>query len=1418
MTTVARSFRSIREWDGSKHRAFEELCYQLRDPVPNGSTVVKTGDPDGGYEWYMTSSDGTEWGWQAKYVFDIDNLLRLMARTLRTVADKRPKCRRLTFCIPFDLSDSPGSGSRKSARRKFDDRKLAWSQSIAGADQIEIRLWSAGDLLERLSGHPNHRGIEWFFWNKEVLSLDWLHKRHGVTLDAVGHHRYSRQLHVELPVSFALDGLGRSPGYWQRFRRLHQAVLTAARPLALIDSSEPATSSALQVLREHLAGWSGGTPEGSGPTGRLDRDRLTCLTRRCSEAASAAYPRIPLLRDGDRAMSPNSAEAGERDSLRFQLSRLLGALEDVGRFLAEPASEAAAKGALVVFGEAGQGKTHLFCDVVRKAIESSRPAILVLGGRLLGRNPWQGIADSLGLPPLGSETLIGAMHAAAEAAGYPFLLLIDALNESDDARAWREELPSLVAEVSGNPWISIGVSVRSTYQSVVLPSGGLDHVAVLHHTGFADRVSEATERFFDAHGLQQPRVPLLTPEFANPLFLKLYCESLRDMGKHAPEAGEAHVTEVFGWYLRQKANRIALELSLDPANNNVHTAVQRFCQALAAANSDSLVYSVGSSLLDGAVPWRKEWPNTLTGQLLSEGVLTKDMAWLQDEYQEVLRFTYQRLADYAVARVVLDSVGSDLDCLRAALGSGEPLNDRLADAPAGWIEALAVIIPERFGVEALDAIPDDSPAAGSKLWEDAFVQSLVARRPRAVTARTIEQLNRIHRESPRLRAKILDAVLSVAAVPDHPLNARALHRLLTRLPLPDRDRSWSQHTYHALHDGSPLGRLLRWAARKRHGDDDVPDDVVELAAVTLIWTFTSPNRYLRDYATKAVVQLLARNLEVLASVISRFRGVDDPYVIERLSVVAHGAVICGREDNLDTVLRIATAIKNIALDPEQNPNLLTRDAVRGVYERCLRLGAIDRPKCEGVLPPYGSSPPDAPRRASELRQLYDRRTGGAGIGDYHALFGSLFSLGDFGNYIVARKLGYFDGPMFDIPSEPQAESNRMRDELARCWIFERVLSLGWTPERFGDFDRATEVPPYTRSSHKAERFGKKYQWIAVRELMARLTDNLIFVGWRGEAVPYVGPWQVLGRDIDPTLPPPPWVRQDDGDVQVGSTFADDSEVWWVPILGAGSASLPLDAKWASRQSDLPWMAELVRRTDNRGDSWVALRAFHPWYYDLGASERDPDEPIRDLRVALYSWLVTPEDQVALATHVSQQTDGLQRMPKGDQNVNDPYLGELPWADSIDDEVAPQCITTDEGPAERIEAYPSWARYRWEGSAQDCSLRHGVAVWSPARELFEGGGLEWIPGTRTWQSRDGSVVARHGTHGGHCSLLVRESWLQRTLSRTGYSLVFGLAGDRRLLKGTVHMGFDEIGVSRYLSGVASLHGKRWMIDDMTAKPR
>lgn len=154
MTTPATDFRHIRPWRGSQDQAFEELCYQLRDPTPQGAELVKTGSPDGSLEWYVTCRNGVQWGWQVKYSFDIDNLLKGMEKFLKTVVEKRPNCRRLTFCIPFDLPVASEAGKRKSARQKFEDKKKSWRKRIPGAERVCIELWSEGNLLERLVQHP----------------------------------------------------------------------------------------------------------------------------------------------------------------------------------------------------------------------------------------------------------------------------------------------------------------------------------------------------------------------------------------------------------------------------------------------------------------------------------------------------------------------------------------------------------------------------------------------------------------------------------------------------------------------------------------------------------------------------------------------------------------------------------------------------------------------------------------------------------------------------------------------------------------------------------------------------------------------------------------------------------------------------------------------------------------------------------------------------------------------------------------------------------------------------------------------------------------------------------------------------------------------------------------------------------------
>ena len=494
------------------------------------------------------------------------------------------------------------------------------------------------------------------------------------------------------------------------------------------------------------------------------------------------------------------------------------------------------------------------------------------------------------------------MQASAEASNAPFLLLIDALNEAEHPRAWQNELPGLLAEVAQNPWISIGVSVRSTYGPVVLPADGFSDIAEVEHQGFAGHELEATERFFSAFGLEQPGIPLLTPEFTNPLFLKLYCEGLKGMGMSTPSTGETHVSKVFECYLESKADRIEKRLSLDGGVRPVQSAIDAFCEALADANRDSLARDHATKIINEFAPGRDQWPSTLLGQLLNEGVLTGDIAWQPDttEPAQVIRFTYQRFADYRIGSTLLDPLDGDPERLKESLGDGEPLRKRLLEAPVGWIEALAVQIPERFVIELLDAAEWQLDPFVSDQWDRAFVQSIQARRPDAVTERTCELLEGVQQRSPELYELVFETILSVAPSPRHPLNADLLHEWLKSMPMPKRDVAWSIPTYFAFDYGGTLDRLIRWAAQGPYPDCN--NEVIELAAVPIVWTFTSPNRRMRDYATKALTKLLSGHLSVLPSLISRFDGVDDPYVIERLAVVSHGTVLCGGSDAKEQVV------------------------------------------------------------------------------------------------------------------------------------------------------------------------------------------------------------------------------------------------------------------------------------------------------------------------------------------------------------------------------------------------------------------------------------------------------------------------------------------------------------------------------------
>ena len=1336
-----------------------------------------------------------------------------MEKSLRTVVEKRPDCRRLTFCIPCDLPDAVEGGKRKSARQKFEDRKKSWRKRIDGAERVRIELWSEGDLLERLVRHPGQRGITRFFWNAEVFSPEWCTQRMEIVRDRVG-KRYRSELHVDVPVSFALEGLALSENYWRRLRDIRGAVIDKADRVRVSRYKGLGVTQELCHLKKKLADWQRAMPSRATLPQRLDRVSILAVTRECMKMIHDASPPTPQRGEGTRTAKQRIEE--ERVlSLSHDLRYLDYALRQVEDLLLNDASKAATNGALLLKGSAGQGKTHLFCDVGTRSINAGQPAVIILGGSLSGRDVWSEIGRELGLAGVGSEELISAMQAAAEASDAPFLLLLDALNESADPAAWRTELPRLLAEVAQNPWISVAISVRSTFLSMVLPQDGLSDVTEVEHRGFDGRELEATERIFDFFGLDQPRIPLLTPEFTNPLFLILYCESLAGMGLTAPPLGGEHLSETFQRYLDWKEQRIIQHLRMDLALHPVKAAIAGFSKALVEANSDSMPYADASALFASFGNGLHQWPDTLFGQLLSEDVLSRDVAWNfgTNEAQQVVRFTTQQFADYQVVSILLDPFDGDAESLQQALSPGELLHRTILDAPPNWIEALTVLVPERFGIELQDAGEWDPDSYIRHLWDSALVTSVALRRPSAVTERTRELLGDAQCRSWGPQDFLFDILLTSATQPEHLLNADALHEALEGMSMSGRDAAWSMSNYYTLDNGGPLDRLIRWASRSQR--PDCHRVVVKLAAITLAWTFTSPNRRLRDQATKALARLLSTHLSVLPSLIPRFAGVNDPYVIERLAVSCHGAVLCGGTSEPRAVVNTAEELRRVVFADVQPPNFITRDAVRGIYEWCLHNGWVDAETYTEILPPYASDPPGEPPTEEEIRRDYDVLHRGAG-GErppYSEIFWSVFDMGDFGRYVIGSAMRDFTSHPLGQAIPTGEQCTMLPASWAQRWVFQRVISLGWTPEYFAEFDQRVNYWLASRTDHKPERFGKKYQWIAFNELMARIADNFQMTsGYDGEPVAYEGPWQLLeGRDIDPTLPPPLRARNSDDELEVGPTFPADIGLWWLP----GGPRYrdddpPAGDSWGTESHDLPELEQLLRRKDDDGNRWVVLHGWYSWVNELAAPTFTRSRP-RDFWSHIYSWLVRPKQCDAVVAFLEKRSLMGKLMPDGAKHIDNAYLGELPWAASAsgtDRGWEPIRVGSNWRPT-GLEVVPAWEEYCWEGNIQDCSIEDGVQAWYPAFVLFRAGHLVWKPSTREWRDLSGATVAQFMEGNGQSVLLAREDWLRRTLREVKLDIVFGWLGEKRLLgKRTPSSQIETLGNWTEINATASLKGRRW----------
>lgn len=157
----------------------------------------------------------------------------------------------------------------------------------------------------------------------------------------------------------------------------------------------------------------------------------------------------------------------------------------------------------------------------------------------------------------------------------------------------------------------------------------------------------------------------------------------------------------------------------------------------------------------------------------------------------------------------------------------------------------------------------------------------------------------------------------------HPFNADFLHNLLSRYELNKRDYLWTIYINKLTWNESD--RIVQLVQLYNSGEklEFSSEKQVELLLTLLGWLLTSSNRWLRDYTSKAMIEILKDHFGLCKKILEKFESVNDPYVNQRLYGVVFGA--CCKRTNGE-LQELAEYVYEAIFNREKvYPDILLRD-------------------------------------------------------------------------------------------------------------------------------------------------------------------------------------------------------------------------------------------------------------------------------------------------------------------------------------------------------------------------------------------------------------------------------------------------------------------------------------------------------------
>ena len=397
------------------------------------------------------------------------------------------------------------------------------------------------------------------------------------------------------------------------------------------------------------------------------------------------------------------------------------------------------------------------------------------------------------------------------------------------------------------------------------------------------------------------------------------------------------------------------------------------------------------------------------------------------------------------------------------------------------------------------------------------------------------------------------------------------------------------------------------------------------------------------------------------------------------------------------------------------------------------------------------------------------------------------SIENFKNSLKGDLLEYYDEEIknYAVKINPTDPLDDFDAEKAGRWIFNRVIELGWSYDLHGEYD--DRIVRFGRRSRYAtgERIGKKYQRIALHELLARISDNYHFKGFSRKEEKYSSIRQLHIREIDLTF------ITDNLQEHIFSNYFLKSALNYDSFTPTGARDNNL---WLQSLDDLPNPLEFIEAEDDQGVDWLLLGGMFIWKQYKPEGYESEGELEKDMFYLFGSYIVQNNKLKSIKDWIRSQDLKGRWLSEGPDRY-DMDLGQFPWLGDWMEGVSWGRLEKNIGSDSDATVLVSGQYYHSSDGESDFA-REGVHLRLPNTLLASGMNLRVPSSTPNLLDKTGGIPVFAnpliGDEDRTNILLVRKDKMLNYLGKNNYSIVWTLLWEKVILAGFNNSGIKTGG--------------------------